>query len=84
MAAVLAVGAYALREQGRLWICSCGHVLPWTDEYRGSNTSQHFLDPASFTHLLRGFVLCGLVALLAPRAPVAWRLWMAVSTEVGW
>ncbi len=84
MAAVLAGGVYGLREQGRLWICSCGYVLPWTDEYWGSNTSQHLLDPASFTHLLHGFVLCGLAALLAPRAPVAWRLWLAVTIEVGW
>jgi uncharacterized protein DUF2585 len=81
---VLACGVYLLREQGRLWICSCGYVLPWTNEYWGSNTSQHLLDPASFTHLLHGFVLCGLMALLAPWVSVAWRLWMAVSIEVGW
>ena len=84
MAVVLACGVYLLREQGRLWICSCGYVLPWTNEYWGSNTSQHLLDPASFTHLLHGFVLCGLVALVVPRVSVAWRLWMAVSIEVGW
>jgi len=84
MAAVLAVGVYQLREQGRLWYCSCGYVLPWTNEYWGSNTSQHFLDPASLTHLLHGFVLCGLVALLAPWASVAWRLLIAVTIEVGW
>jgi uncharacterized protein DUF2585 len=83
-AVVLACGVYLLREQGRLWICSCGYVLPWTNEYWGSNTSQHLLDPASFTHLLHGFVLCGLMALLAPWVSVAWRLWMAVSIEVGW
>ena len=82
--AVLVVGVHGLREQGRLWYCSCGYVLPWTGEYWGSNTSQHLLDPASFTHLLHGFVLCGLAALLAPRASVAWRLWMAVTIEVGW
>jgi hypothetical protein len=84
MAVVLTCGVYLLREQGRLWICSCGYVLPWTNEYWGSNTSQHLLDPASFTHLLHGFVLCGLVALAVPRVSVAWRLWMAVSIEVGW
>ena len=84
MAAVLAGGVYGLREQGRLWYCSCGYVLPWTDEYWGSNTSQHLLDPASFTHLLHGFVLCGLAALLAPRASPVWWLWMAVSVEVLW
>ncbi len=84
MAAVLAAGVYRLRDQGRLWYCSCDYVLLWTNEYWGSNTSQHLLDPASFTHLLHGFVLCGLVALVVPWASVAWRLWMAVSVEVLW
>lgn len=84
LAAVLAAGVYGLREQGRLWICSCGYVLPWTDEYWGSNTSQHLLDPASFTHLLHGFVLCGLVALALPWASVTWRLSVAISIEVLW
>lgn len=84
MVAVLAGGVYQLRGQGRLWICSCGYVLPWTNEYWGSNTSQHLLDPASFTHVLHGFVLCGLLAWAVPRVPVVWRLWMAVSIEVLW
>jgi hypothetical protein len=83
-AVVLACGVYLLREQGRLWICSCDYVLLWTNEYWGHDTSQHLLDPASFTHLLHGFVLCGLVALVVPRVSVAWRLWLAVSIEVLW
>ena len=84
MAAVLAGGVYQLRQQGRLWICSCDYVLLWTNEYWGPNTSQHLLDPASFTHLLHGFVLCGLLAWAVPRVPVVWRLWMAVTIEVLW
>ena len=84
MVAVLAGGVYQLRQQGRLWICSCDYVLLWTNEYWGSNTSQQLFDPASFTHLLHGFVFCGLLALVVPRVPVVWRLWMAVSIEVLW
>jgi hypothetical protein len=84
MVAVLAGGVYQLRQQGRLWICSCDYVLLWTNEYWGSNTSQQLLDPASFTHLLHGFVFCGLLALVVPRVPVVWRLWMAISIEVLW
>ena len=84
MVAVLAGGVYQLRQQGRLWICSCDYVLLWTNEYWGPNTSQQLLDPASFTHLLHGFVLCGLLAWAVPRVPVVWRLWMAVSIEVLW
>ena len=56
----------------------------WTNEYWGSNTSQHLLDPASFTHVLHGFVLCGLLAWVVPRVSPAWRLWLAVSAEVLW
>lgn len=67
MVAVLAGGVYQLRNQGRLWQCSCDYVLLWTNEYWGRNTSQHLLDPASFTHVLHGFVLCGLLAWVVPR-----------------
>ncbi len=84
MLPVLAGAVYQLRSQGRLWICSCDYVLPWSGDYWGSNTSQHLFDPASFTHVLHGFVLCGLLALAAPRVPVAWRLWVAVCVEVLW
>jgi hypothetical protein len=42
------------------------------------------LDPYSFTHLLHGFLLCGLLALIAPRLSVVWRLWLAVSIEALW
>lgn len=84
MLPVLAGAVYQLRGQGRLWVCSCDYVLLWSSEYWGSNTSQHLLDPASFTHVLHGFALCGLLALTAPRVPPAWRLWLAVCVEVLW
>ncbi len=84
MAAVLAGGVYQLRSQGRLWRCSCDYVLPWSGDYWGPNTSQHLFDPASFTHVLHGFVLCGLLALVAPRLSPDWRLGLAISVEVLW
>ncbi|MDQ3376167.1 MAG: DUF2585 domain-containing protein [Actinomycetota bacterium] len=56
----------------------------WSSEYWGRNTSQHLLDPASFTHMLHGFVLCGLLAWAVPRVSPVWRLWLAVSIEVLW
>lgn len=84
MVAVLAGGVYQLRSQGRLWRCSCDYILLWSSDYWGPNTSQHLLDPASFTHALHGFVLCGLLAWVVPRVSPVWRLWMAVSVEVLW
>jgi hypothetical protein len=52
---------------------------PWS-----SDNSQHLLDPYSFTHVLHEFVLCGLVALIAPRLSAVWQLWLAVSIETVW
>jgi hypothetical protein len=76
--------ALLLRSQGRLWVCSCGYLLPWSSDPWSSDNSQHLFDPYSFTHLLHGFLLCGLLALIAPRLSVVWRLWLTVSIEAVW
>ena len=81
---VLMVTAYRLRSQGRLWWCSCDYLLLWSGDPWSSDNSQHLLDPYSFTHLLHGFVLCGLLALIAPRLSPVWQLWLAVSIEALW
>ena len=73
-----------LRSQGRLWLCSCDYLLLWSGDPWSSDNSQHLLDPYSFTHLLHGFLLCGLLALALPRLSVAWRLSLAVSIEAAW
>jgi hypothetical protein len=62
---VLAGTAFLLRTQGRLWWCSCEYLLIWSGDPWSSDNSQHLLDPYSFTHLLHGFLLCGLLALIA-------------------
>jgi hypothetical protein len=82
--AVLVATAYQLRGQGRLWWCSCEYLLLWSGDPWSSDNSQHLLDPYSFTHVLHGFVLCGLLAWLAPRLPPVWQLWLAVSIEALW
>lgn len=82
--AVLAGAAYQLRSQGRLWWCSCDYVLLWSGDAWSSDNSQHLLDPYSFTHVLHGFVFCGLLAFVVPRLPAAWRLLLAVLIEAVW
>jgi hypothetical protein len=82
--AVLAGTTYQLRSQGRLWWCSCDYLLLWSSDPWSSDNSQHLLDPYSFTHLLHGFVLCGLLALIVPRLSPIWQLWLAVSIEALW
>jgi predicted MFS family arabinose efflux permease len=42
------------------------------------------LDPYSFTHLLHGFLLCGVLTLIIPRLSALWQLWLAVSIEAAW
>ena len=82
--AVLVLVAYQLRSQGRLWWCSCDYLLLWSGDPWSSDNSQHLLDPYSFTHVLHGFLFCGLIALIAPRLTMAWQLWLAVSLEAVW
>ncbi len=82
---VLVAATLQLGRQGRAWFCACGRVLVWTGEAWSGNTSQHLFDPYSFTHLLHGFVFCGLLAWWGgPRVSWQWRLWLAVVAEACW
>jgi len=82
--AILAIAALKLHSQGRSWQCSCGRVLLWAGDVWSSDNSQHLFDPYSFTHLLHGVALCGLLALSFPHLRVAWRLWIAIFIEASW
>ena len=65
-------------------MCSCGYLLAWSGEPASSDTSQHLLDPYSFTHVLHGFVLYAVLAWTATSLPLAWRLGVAVFVEAVW
>ena len=80
--------ALQLRFQGRLWWCGCRSSI-WTSEAWSSLTSQTFLDPYSFTHLLHGFLFAGLLLLLfrfvlKKDVPSSWRLAIAMVFEALW
>jgi Protein of unknown function (DUF2585) len=81
---VLAITAWQLHHQGRLWWCSCGRAFLWTGNAWGSLTSQTFLDPYSFTHILHGLMFCGLLTLLIRRVPTTWRFCVAITIEAVW
>jgi len=79
--------ALQLNYQGRSW-CECRSFL-WTSDAWGSLTSQTFLDPYSFTHLLHGFMFAGLLLLLfrfvvKQNVPTSWRLVIALGAEALW
>jgi hypothetical protein len=85
VAAATTIAALQLRRQGRLWLCDCGRVLVWAGDAWSADNSQHLFDPYSFTHVLHGFIFCGLLAWAASgRAAWQWRLAVAVSIEALW
>jgi hypothetical protein len=84
IAAILAITAFQLHQQGRVWWCACGQMNPWAGDIWSSHNSQHWLDPYSFTHVLHGVLLCGLLAWLLPRLPLIWRLTLALAVEALW
>ena len=79
----LLVTALQLHNQGRLWWCACRGFL-WTSDAWGSRTSQTFLDPYSFTHILHGLMFCGLLAILIRGMSWRGRLFIASAIESAW
>jgi hypothetical protein len=84
IAGALVVHVAALRAEGRRWWCACGRPTPWVSDAWGPHNSQHLFDPYSFTHVLHGLLLCGLLAWAFPRLGWRWRLCLAVCAEVAW
>ena len=84
MVAVLAVTVCQLRRQGRLWWCACGQFNLWAGDVWSSHNSQHLFDPYSFTHILHGVLLWGLLAWAWPKLSPTWRLCLAVCIEALW
>jgi hypothetical protein len=81
---LLAGTALALRLEGRIWWCVDGSPNPWTSDAWGAHNSQHLFDPYTFTHVLHGLVLWGLLKLVAGRVPPWWRAVAALGVEAAW
>jgi len=84
IAGVLAMTAYQLHRQGRILWCACGQLSVWAGDIWSVHNSQHLLDPYSFTHVLHGMALCGILVVFLFRMPLVWRLTLAVSIEGLW
>lgn len=80
----VAATAFVLYQQGRNLICTCGRIMVWFGDAWASGTSQHLLDPYSFTHLLHGFLFFWIIYWLLPRWPIGWQLWVTVAVESAW
>jgi len=84
LAGALVIGTFALRVQGRLWICACGYVSFWCGDINSPGNSQHLFDPYTFTHILHGFLFFGFVCLLWPRLDGYWKTAATLALETLW
>lgn len=81
---VLVGTAFLLRTQGRLWWRPCDHLCLWSGDSWSSDNSQQLFGSFTFTHVLHGFLFCGLLALVLPRLSALWQLSVAVTVEALW
>lgn len=81
--ALLVVQATTLHIFGQPWIAAIGFRL-WANDPLGPDNSQQLADWYSFSHIVHGFILFGVLRLAAPRLPFAARLLLALGVEVSW
>lgn len=74
---VVVLTALVLNQLGRVWWCKCGSPVPWAWDIWSTHNSQHAIDPYTFTHILHGVILCGLVYL--PSSGMLRRYGLAIS-----
>jgi hypothetical protein len=82
MAGVFLVLGGLLVLEGRPAWCKSGLGF-WSAAWSRC-TSQHFVDPYTFTHVLHGVIFFWLLQLFAPRVSLPWRLVGGLILEVGW
>lgn len=82
--AIAGLQTFVIRLEGQPWWCQCGEARLWISQAYSQHTSQHLLDPYSFSHVLHGFLFWWLLAWLAPRLNVGWRFVAALGLEACW
>lgn len=96
--ALIAALGLVLLFMGRVPICQCGYVSLWHGQVNSSGDSQHLTDWYTFSHVIHGFLLYGLLWLIGrPRGmagatssigrrgvPIGLRLAAAVLLEGAW
>lgn len=82
---VTSLMAVLLHFMGRVWWCKSGDLAIYVHQAWGSShTSQHLLDPYTFTHILHGVLFFWLTGLIFSGLAVRWRFLIAVIVEAGW
>jgi Protein of unknown function (DUF2585) len=84
VAGLLALLGIVLLALGRVPWCKCGYVKLWHGVVMSSENSQHITDWYTFTHIIHGFGLYGILWLVGRSWPVGLRLTLATAVEVFW
>ena len=90
MIAVIVYTLFQLHFLGRIWWCKLDTPLHfWSFDAWSDHTSQHFIDPYFFTHVLHGFLFLWLTNIVfdlifKTKVPKAWLLSVAVVGESAW
>lgn len=82
--ALFGLAAVALRLEGRRWWCRCGRPALWTGDMFSRHTSQHLLDPYSFTHIEHGLVFHAMLQPLSRWVEPDRRMLLALAIETLW
>jgi hypothetical protein len=61
-----------------------GGLSPWSGGIQSGHTSQHLIDPYSFTHFLHGLLFYAFFRLVAGRLRWDTRLVLAIVVECAW
>jgi hypothetical protein len=83
--AISAVAAGILLWMGRIPYCSCGYIKFWHNHANDAETSQHFADWYTYSHVLHGVIFYWILwAIFRGRLSVAARLVIAMLMEAAW
>ncbi len=85
-ASVIVLAGLVEFAMGRLPICKCGHIRLWVGQVNSSENSQQIADWYSFSHIIHGFILYGILHFIARRRnwPLGFCLVLAVILEASW
>lgn len=81
---LMAGTALLLLAMGRVPICTCGIVKLWSPASDVSGSSQHLSDWYTPSHIIHGFLFCGLTWLILRARPLRERVLIAMVIEAAW